>query len=245
MSALFVTGTGTEVGKTIVAASLARALRERGIDVGVSKPFASGISAESDWRHNDAMLLREAADVSDPIETISPIRFAAPLAPLSAAKIEGLVMDLPAAIALTRAAIRRHTLTIIEGIGGIAVPLTEQTLVSDFARELEVPVLIVAPSGLGTINHSLLTIEHLKARQIAVAGIVFVRSSVGELGLAEQTGPAVVAELSGIESFGIVPFCPGIQEAQSAETAVSFLPWNCPATQRLAEFIPLGSPRSA
>lgn len=234
MPALFVTGTGTGVGKTIVAASLARAFRERGIDVGVCKPFASGAVPGCDWRDDDALLLKEAAGCSDPLSEISPQRFAAPLAPLSAARLEARIVDVEAALRSAREVIGRHRVTIIEGVGGIAVPLTENVLVSDFARELGVPVLIVASSALGTINHSLLTIEHLRARKVEISGIIFVRGNNGALSLAETTGPDVVVELGGVESFGIVPFCGDLNNAQTAAEAASGLPWDCAAIRLLA-----------
>lgn len=236
--ALFITGTDTGVGKTVVTAALARHLRNRGVRVGVMKPFASGVGgAEQVTGPEDAELLREAAGLAgQPIASIGPVRLRLPLAPLSAAREEGLELDILGVLDRVRDCIARYEMLLIEGIGGVAVPLADEVLVSGFIHELAVPALVVARSALGTINHSLLTIEHLRIRGVPVAGIVFVRSADGDLTPAEATGPAVIEEFSAVRNFGLTPFCPALADSSSTlEQRLAALPSECEAIQAIAD----------
>lgn len=231
---IFVTGTDTGVGKTIVAASIAKNMREAGEDVLVMKPYASGIVPGNE-EQSDSALLAAAAGMPFDLEKISPARFELPLAPASAARREQKSIDHAAVLAATRAATTEGRFSIIEGVGGAAVPLVARYLVSTFLRDLKIPALIVARSALGTINHSLMTIEHLHARGIPIAGIIFVRQSGGELSLAEEVGPAAVKELVLIRSFGLVPFVPGLEESCSLDQRMGNLPSDCTAIQNFCE----------
>ncbi len=232
---VFITGTDTGVGKTVVSASLVRALRERGVDVGVIKPFASGIGPDPDWRDDDALVLRAAAGLGTPLETIRPLTFAAPLAPDSAARLEGRRVDTELAACRVREAVARHAVTVVEGVGGVAVPLDGGLLLSDFARTLNLPVFVVARSALGTINHTVLTVEHLRARGLDVAGIVFVRALDGPLSLAEATGPTAAARLAALPNLGLVPYQEAYNQAATPEERAAALPWQCDAIGQLAD----------
>jgi dethiobiotin synthetase len=166
---LFVTGTDTGVGKSVVACALARALRAQGIDVGAMKPIETGVGPEGPA---DALALRAAAGVDDPIGDICPARFALPAAPAVAAEAEGRVVEraqIREAVARLRA---RHAFLLVEGAGGILVPLGAGATMADLAAELGFPVLVVARGRLGTINHTLLTLEALERRRLALAGVV-------------------------------------------------------------------------
>jgi dethiobiotin synthetase len=235
--ALYVTGTDTGVGKTIVAACLARALRERSIDVGVMKPFASGTGDEGDWQTEDIALLRDAAGVTEPFSLLNPVRLKAPLAPLSAARIEGVDLDVPGVVSSVREYATRHQITIVEGIGGAAVPITGTCLVSDFIRELGYPALVVARSELGTINHTLLTVEHLRGRGVSIFGIVYVRGRKGPLSLAEETGPGVVAEMTDLPVFGLLPYSPELSGATDAAARAAQLPWRHASIRAVADAV--------
>lgn len=196
---IFITGTDTGVGKTYVAAGIAAALKRRGVDVGVMKPAETGCSMRSGRLvPKDALLLMRAARVRDPLSLVNPYRFRKPLAPAVAAEREGKKIDPDKIISAFHTLTRRHDFMIIEGAGGIMAPLSGRSTYLDFVNTLGLPVLIVARPGLGTINHTLLTIAALRERKIAIAGIVINYALDRKSGLAEKTSPAVIENLSGI-----------------------------------------------
>ena len=205
--AVLVTGTGTGVGKTAVAAGLARLLRRRGIDVGVMKPAATGVPPDE-----DADLLRAASGADDALDLVSPIRLRDPLAPAVAADREGRVPD-PDAVRRAFATIAgRHAVTVVEGVGGLLVPIAWGWTVADLARDLGLPLVVVAPAGLGTLNHAALTVEAARARGLAVLGVVLVREAAGEPDLAEATNPAALARLCGVPVLGVMARVPAGRE---------------------------------
>jgi dethiobiotin synthetase len=165
----FVTGTDTGVGKTVVACALARALRAAGRDVGVLKPAETGVGPDGPL---DARALREAAGVDDPLDAVCPVQLALPAAPSVAAAAEGRTVDTGAIRKAYDALRARHETLVVEGAGGLLVPLAEGFTMADLARELALPVLVVARASLGTINHTLLTVEALARRGLPLAGVV-------------------------------------------------------------------------
>jgi dethiobiotin synthetase len=157
---VFVTGTGTEVGKTVVAASIARTLFADGEDVAVFKPAMSGLDEGGE---SDAELLRRAAGSAQPVEGIAPYRYGPPVSPHLGAELAGEAIDPERLVALARAAGGAADFLVCEGVGGLLVPLTLEYSVRDFAIDLGLPLVIAASPGLGTINHTLLTVESAKA----------------------------------------------------------------------------------
>jgi len=210
--ALFVTATDTEVGKTAVASALAVLLRQRGRDVGVMKPVASGCDEAGDGLVSaDGVCLARAAGVDDAHGLVCPVRLRHPLAPSVAAELEGRRIDLSAVWDAARALADRHDCLIVEGIGGIMVPITGDYLVADMAAEFGVPLLVVARAGLGTINHSLLTVEFARSRGLDVAAIVLNSPARSAGGLAEDTNPSVIASLAGPTAvIGPLRHCDGV-----------------------------------
>ena len=166
---LFVAGTDTGVGKTLVACGLVRLLRERKVDAVGFKAIVTG-QEEGTWF--DAEALHQASDGVEPMDNVCPIRFREPLAPVPAAKEEGRTVDLDVARKTWQDVHSRHSVVIVEGIGGLLVPLDEKTLQLDFIAELKLPVLLVARAGLGTINHTLLSLNELRRAKVPVVGIV-------------------------------------------------------------------------
>jgi dethiobiotin synthetase len=156
----FVTGTGTEVGKTVVAATIARSLAAAGARVAVFKPAESGFE---EGEEPDHALLRRAAGSSQADDEIAPYRYDEPVSPHLGAQLAGEEIDPARVVRAARAAAARADYLVCEGVGGLLVPLTLTYLVRDFARELALPVVIAAEPGLGTINHTLLTIEAARA----------------------------------------------------------------------------------
>ena len=204
---IFITGTDTGVGKTYVARGIAAALRAQGVNVGVMKPAESGCAERAGKLiPADALALMKAAGVKDPLSLVNPYRFRKPLAPSVAAELERKHIDAGKIINAFRALSRRHDFMIVEGAGGIMVPLTKEYLYLELAQELKLPVLIVARPGLGTINHTLLTIEALKGRGLKIAGIAINYAQDCKQGIAEKTNPAVIEKISGVKILGIMQY---------------------------------------
>ncbi len=173
MRGLFVTATDTGVGKTEVACAVVSGARAAGLDVGAMKPAQSGLTA---GEASDAERLREAAGGSDPLELVCPYQFAPPLAPGVAARLSGVEISLARLVEVARALAARHAALLVEGAGGLLVPLTPGATYADLAVALGLPVLVVARAGLGTVNHTALTLEALLERRLEVAGVVLNRT---------------------------------------------------------------------
>ncbi|MGN6258266.1 MAG: dethiobiotin synthase [Solirubrobacterales bacterium] len=166
---VFVTGTGTEVGKTVVAAVIARTLAAEGKRVAVFKPAVTGLEEEGETDH---ALLRRASGSSQSDEQIAPYRYDPPASPHLAAALAGEEIDPERLRQAARAAAEDADAIVCEGVGGLLVPLSPTYLVRDLAIDLGYPLVIVASPGLGTINHTLLTIESGRAAGLEVAAVV-------------------------------------------------------------------------
>ena len=202
---IFITGTDTDVGKTVVAAGLALALRARGLKVGVMKPIATGCTGQ-DVRlvSHDAVYLLEAAENQFPALT-SPSRFRNPLSPNVAAVMEKKEIDLKEIKKAYYELQKHYDFMIVEGIGGLLVPITKDYFVANMIREFRLPTLVVARPGLGTINHTLLTVDAAVIRGFEVRGIIFNRVPAVNLSMAEITNPKTIHELTGVPILGSLP----------------------------------------
>jgi dethiobiotin synthetase len=203
---LFITGTDTGVGKTVVTAALAIVLRRRGLDVGVMKPVATGCV----WRREglvseDAEFLAQAADATESLDEIAPIRLAEPLAPTVAAARAGRPLDLEPMWAAWRRLSMAHEIMLVEGIGGILCPVTPTESVADLAQGFGLPLVVVARATLGTINHTALTVEAARARGLEVAGIVINRYDRDREDVAQLTSPDEIQRATGVTVLGLVP----------------------------------------
>ena len=204
---IFITGTDTEIGKTVVAGGLAAALKDAGVNVGVMKPIASGgIEHKGCIVSEDAVFLKHAAQVDDALDLINPICLRHPLAPSVAAEIEGVSIDLRQMDEAFARLSQRHEFMVVEGVGGIAVPICEEMLVADMAQRFQLPLLIVARPNLGTINHTVLTVEFARSYDLEICGIVLNASQEETKGLAEETNPQELARLTHLPILGPVPF---------------------------------------
>ena len=186
MTALFVTATGTDIGKTFVTAGLIRALRRAGRTVDAAKPVISGFTMETVAASDTGALLGALGrDLSaEEVDRISPWRFAAPLSPDMAAEAEGKTIDFAALLAESRARIDgNRDVLLIEGVGGIMVPLDERHTVLDWMGELRLPVLLVAGSYLGTISHTLSAVDVLIRRGVKIAALVVSETAGSTVGL--------------------------------------------------------------
>jgi dethiobiotin synthetase len=201
----------------VVTAALAAALRGRGIDAGVMKPVQTGARPSPDGLvAPDADFLAAVSGVDDPMELVCPVRLAAPLAPSVAAEMEGTTVDIALILSAYRALQERHAAMLVEGAGGLAVPIADGFFMSDLAREMGLPVLIVARPSLGTINHTLLTVHCARAAGLEVAGIVINNYPV-DPGLAEQTSPSVIEKLGGAPVLGFVAHDPAVDSEKGVK----------------------------
>ena len=225
---VFVTGTDTGVGKTLVAAALARHLRSGGLDVGVMKPVETGVT-DPDRPGSDATLLQWAADCSEAPELIAPYRLRAPLAPALAAKEEAITVDLAHLVETARSLSERHDYTIIEGSGGLMVPLAGGLLVADLVLQLGLPLLVVCRPGLGTINHTLLTVHAARTMGIPLAGFI-INSMPQQPDAAEALAPHNLASLASADLLGVLPKMEGSEQEKvmalaEAIAGLPTLPW--------------------
>jgi dethiobiotin synthetase len=204
---LFVTGTDTGVGKTIATGVLAVSLREQGVNAGVMKPVETGITAR---RRSDSEWLMSVAPSDDPREVVAPYRLRASAAPMIAAAAEDLVIDLPRIRSAFEMLASRHDCVLIEGVGGTLVPLTPDILVVDLIQHLRLPVLIVARSGLGSINHTLLTVECLKSRGIPILGVLFNNPTAPTENPDGHQTTGTILRWTGLRSFGELPYADGL-----------------------------------
>ncbi|MBI2950987.1 dethiobiotin synthase, partial [bacterium] len=186
----------------------AAGLRARGFDVGVMKPVAAG-------GREDADLLRLASGADDDPDMINPVCLRHPLSPNVAAQLEGVSIDIAGIERAAHHLSQRHDLLVVEGAGGLLVPIRDNFFMADLALRLGLPLLIVARRGLGTINHTLMTMECAKRRGITVAGVVYNDAVRTEEGIAERTNPEVVERLSGAPCLGVVPFAEGVDLARA------------------------------
>jgi dethiobiotin synthetase len=211
---LFVTGTDTEVGKTVVASAIAATLAARGERVAVFKPVVTGLD-EPTGAPPDHELLRASAHSSQELDEVCPYRFGPPLSPHLAAELAGNCVEPARLLAGAAGAGAGADALIVEGVGGLLVPLAPDYLVRDFARELDLPVLIVARPGLGTINHTLQTLESARAAGLDVVAVVFAKWP-DEPREPELSNRKTVAALGGVEvaTLGMVYAGPVISPAQ-------------------------------
>lgn len=207
---IFITGTDTGVGKTIVSAILVRSLLKEGLRVGVMKPIETGCLRVKDdvgkeiLHPSDGFFLKMVASLDESLDLITPIRFELPLAPMVASDIEGMPLEITEILNAYNILRERYDFIIVEGVGGILVPIVRIKagssvkkiyFVSDLIKDLGLPALVVTRPGLGTINHTLLTVEYLQREGIDLKGIVINYHKLPENTIAEKTNPSVLKEI--------------------------------------------------
>lgn len=211
MSVLLVTGTDTGAGKTLVSAAIVAALAARGVHLGVAKPCETGCAPIDPGAPRDALYPEDAATLAaasgndETLETVCPYRFPEPLAPALAAERAGASIDVAHLVETLAARARRLDLLLVEGAGGLLVPLTRQVTFADLAHALGARVLLVVGSRLGAINHALLSLEVLKQRSIPTVGYV-VNRLLPDGDLAVETNTALLRSLTAAPCLGELPF---------------------------------------
>jgi dethiobiotin synthetase len=207
---LFVTGTDTGVGKTFVACGLAAALSRSGADVGVMKPVASGCrrapgAGRRGLASGDAEALSRASGAGDPPALVTPFAFEPPISPDQAARLARRPIALDRVEAAFRALAGRHDVMLVEGVGGLLVPLGPGATVAEMALRLGLPLLVVARDGLGTLNHTLLTLDTARRRGLRVSAVVLNRADRRRPGLPERLNPATLRREAGVPVLGPLP----------------------------------------
>jgi dethiobiotin synthetase len=218
LEGLFFTGTDTGVGKTFVTACVARVLRGQGHPVAVCKPVATGARPDAGgWLSDDTAILAAAAGEAN-LRAVTPWAFPEPVAPPVAARRGGVVLSLPELAAAVRRRGRAGVTVLLEGVGGLLCPLTDDHTVADLAADLGLPLVVVARRALGTLNHTLLTVEAARHRGLPLAGVVVNETTPPE-GLAEATNVEELRRRLRVPVLAVVPHQPAAEPALLPELA--------------------------
>lgn len=219
---VFITATDTSVGKTTVAAGLVGFLKKQGVNIGVMKPVASGALENEPGKlvSQDAQTLVEFSGSRDPLDWINPYCLATPVTPLLAARIEGVKIDFNKIRSCFQQISGRHAFVVVEGAGGVMSPISDDLLVVDMIRALHLPAIVVSRATLGTINHTLLTLECLQMRQIETLGFLLNRFPRNP-GLAERTNAEIIASVGSIPHLGSFPELGDLYSQQDVVEAFS------------------------
>lgn len=203
---LFVTATDTEVGKTVISGAIANYFLRQGARVAVSKPIATGcVHRREGWVSEDAEFLASCADARFPLDVICPQRYREPLAPVVAADRAQQPLDWSAIDRSLKMMTRQSDVIVVEGIGGILVPLDHEHTTLDLAQWLKLRAVVVARPNLGTINHTLMTLRTLREAGVAVAGVVINRYPAESASVAEETNPRYIEKYGKVPILAIVP----------------------------------------
>jgi dethiobiotin synthetase len=230
----FITGTDTGVGKTIISAALVKAVQFLGFRAVGMKPIETGckrpaVSRQHREHRDDSLIpsdgkfLKAISNSDESLDLITPVRFENPLAPLPASEREGIPVDMEKITNAFATFAHKYTVLIIEGVGGILVPITKDYFVLDMAKDFGLPVIVVTRPGLGMINHTLLTVNYALKEGLTVGGIIINYSRPAEGTIAEQTNPKVLATICPIPVLGIFPYLKNIGGDAIEEAAVKNL----------------------
>lgn len=210
---VFVTGTDTGVGKTVVTAALAAVLVKNGYDVGVMKPIETGLPSPAD-AGSDAVRLRAAARSRDAMAEIRPYGFRRPLAPLEAARLAKRTVALPTIMRAFRTVRARHEVLLVEGVGGLYVPVTSSFSILDLIEQMKIASLLVGRTGLGGINHALLTLAALRRKKVSVLALALNRTSPVKTKTAhvqERATVRLLRQFAGVPVIGPFPYLSALE----------------------------------
>lgn len=228
---LFVTGTDTRVGKTMVAGALAAWAHHHGIRVGVMKPVETGIPAAPGGRElTDARFLGICAGGGQEPNELNLYSFRLPAAPSVSSRAENRRISIPRIKRAVNALSKRYSMIIVEGAGGLHVPISGRYTMADLAKDLSMPVILVAGNKLGAINHTILSIDCLLQMKIKIAGIIFNTTAPGG-GIAEKSNPETVRRLRpGLPYLGTLPYDKKLNK--NFPDAAALLDWLAEAAPR-------------
>ena len=204
MNSLFITGTDTDVGKTCVTAGIVNYLSKMNVNVGVMKPFASGYKANEDSISEDVEILTKYSGVTDPVDLINPYFFEIPTSPYEACMKLNREIDISKVVDAYNQLISNHDVVIVEGIGGIMTPISQNYFVSDLISELKLNSIIVTGSKIGAVNHLMLTYEHSQQKNLNFNGFL-INQNVPD-GYELSSLRQQVSRLTGEKVFGAIPY---------------------------------------
>ena len=211
----FISGTDTGVGKTVVTACLLAFYRKHSINTGIMKPIETGIDPNcSSEVNSDAKFLLTVSGNQDTLEEVCPIRLKPSASPLQAARIQDQSLSIDSILEKFQRLQKKYDQVLVEGIGGLLVPLKADYLVLDLIKTMQLPLIIVSRFSLGTLNHTLLTLKAAQVAKIEVAGIILNHSANRQLNKIELGQKALIEELSGVPIIGQCPFISSISAEQ-------------------------------
>lgn len=206
MRSIFVTGTDTGIGKTLIAGGIAAAMARRGVNVGVMKPIATGARRKGGGVvSEDVEFLMAAADVRDPLELVSPVCLEPALSPNLASKIAQQPIEIPRVWKAYKVLRAMHAAVVVEGAGGLMVPILDRYFMADMVQRLRLPVLIVTRPTLGTINHTALTVLAARHYGLEVLGLVVNYAEKIKVGVVERLNPDALESACNVPVLGVVP----------------------------------------
>jgi len=210
MNGFFITGTDTGVGKTVVTACLSLLFKNQGMDVGVMKPIETGVDPKcSSTANSDAKFLMKVSGSTDAEEEVCPYRLKIPASPYQASEIAGTPIQPATILEQLKILQSRHNMMLVEGIGGLLVPITTRYNVADLALEIGLPLIIVSRTLVGTLNHTLLTINAAREHGLKIKGVILNRQEGGDLDEVEKQQGKLIEELSDTPILGT---CPNIED---------------------------------
>ncbi len=198
---IFVTGSDTGVGKSVIAGAIAAVVKAHGVDTGVMKPFATGAKElHGKLVSEDVEFLKKMIETEEDDDLVNPIRFKPALAPTIAASKSGVSIDLDKIWNAYEVLKGKHDFVVVEGIGGLMVPINDTLFVADMVRKMDLPLVIVSKHCLGAINHTLLTLEYAKCKNLRIKGIV-INMLKNDDGFIHEIG-----KYSSVPILGAIPF---------------------------------------
>ena len=203
MKSYFITGTDTDVGKTLITAGLSRVISNRGVDVGVMKPFAAAETQSSKFQSEDTEILAKASRVKDSEDLLNPEFFPIPASPYTASQNLGIDVDVSNVLEKFQALTKLHKVMLIEGIGGVMTPILQDYFVANLIQDMKLESIIITRSKIGTVNHTLLTCKICDLFKLPVKGIII--NNYDTEGYPSKELKRDLENLTGIDVIGIIP----------------------------------------
>ena len=172
LKSFFVAGTDTDVGKTYVTAGLAVVFRKMGVDVGIMKPFAAGTAQKRGYKSEDVEILSVAAQVNDPENLVNPQFFPIPASPYTAWKTLKTKPNTAKVISSFKKLSKLHEMILVEGMGGVMTPITDNYFITNLIKDMKIPAVIVTRTKVGTVNHTIMTVKMCEKYKIPIKGII-------------------------------------------------------------------------
>ncbi|KEQ57087.1 ATP-dependent dethiobiotin synthetase BioD protein [Marine Group I thaumarchaeote SCGC AAA799-B03] len=211
LKSVFITGTDTDVGKTYITAGLAVALRKMDVDVGVMKPFAAGTAQKKGYKSEDIEILAKAAQTSDPESLVNPQFFPIPASPYTAWKNLKTKPKISTVLSSFKKLSKLHKMILVEGMGGIMTPILKNYYITNLIKEMKIPTVIVTRSKVGTVNHTIMTIQMCQKYKIPIKGIII--NNFDDDGYPVKNLKRDLQNLTGVKVLGSIPFIKDMSDA--------------------------------